>query len=113
MPRTIYLLTRDLMFRSKLAAVIGNAGATVTRDVAACDGAVVEIGAVQWEARLQELTSRNIPTVAFGPHVDADALRQARASGAIAVPNSQVETRLQAMLANPEKTHDPGSPGVV
>lgn len=101
MPKIIYLLTRDLVFRSKLAAVITNAGATVTRDAAACDGAVVEIGAAQWEARLQELTDRHVPTVAFGPHVDAAALRQARASGALAVPNSQVESQLQALLASP------------
>jgi hypothetical protein len=101
MPSSVYLLTRDLMFRSKLAAVVTNAGATVTRDAAACDAAVVEIGATQWEARLEELAHRQVPTVAFGPHVDAVALRQARAKGALAVPNSRVESQLQALLAGP------------
>jgi len=102
MTKTVYLLTRELMFRSKLAAVVAHAGATVTRDVAACDRAVVEIGAAQWEERLRDLTDRHVPTIAFGPHVDAEVLRRTRASGAIAVPNSQVEERLRALLAEPE-----------
>jgi hypothetical protein len=102
MRSSVYLLTRDLMFRSKLAAIVTHAGASVTRDLAACDRAVVEIGAAQWEERLRDLMDRHVPTIAFGPHVDAEALRQARASGAIAVPNSQVEERLRDLLAEPE-----------
>jgi len=111
MPKTIFLLTRDLMFRSKLAAVITNAGAIVGRDAAACDGAVVEIGAAQWEQRLQDLSQRHVATVAFGPHVDAVALRSARAYGAVAVANSQVEAQLRALLAGLQKETTPEHPG--
>jgi hypothetical protein len=36
--------------------------------------------------------------LAFGSHVDAAALRAARDAGAHAVPNSQLETELRALL---------------
>jgi hypothetical protein len=111
MAKRVYLLTRDLLFHSKLGTVVTAAGALVTRDAAACDGAVVEIGATDWEARLRDLMERHIPTVAFGPHVDAERLRLARASGAVAVPNSQVESRLRVLLAGPETETTPGNPG--
>jgi hypothetical protein len=36
--------------------------------------------------------------LAFGSHVDAEALRAARAGGARAVPNSEVERALRELL---------------
>ena len=98
MARTIFLLTRDLLFRSKLAGIAAAAGWEVTRDVATCELAVVELGATGWEDRLGDLAGRGVPTVAFGSHVETELLRRARAAGATALPNSQVEERLRAML---------------
>jgi hypothetical protein len=102
MSSAIYLLTRDLLFRSRLAGIAAGAGWEVTREATACERAVVELGAAGWEDRLRELTGRGVPTVAFGPHIDSELLRRARAMGATAVPNSQVEDRLRAMLEAPE-----------
>lgn len=107
MAKTVYLLTRDLLFRSKLAGIAAEAGWEVTRDASMCERAVVELGAVGWEERLKELTGRGVPTVAFGPHVDAEPLRRARATGASAVPNSQVEAALKAVLLTPDRHATP------
>ncbi len=108
MGSAIYLLTRDLLFRSKLAGIATGAGWKVTRDATTCERAVVELGATGWEDRLRELIGRGVPTVAFGPHVDAELLRRARTMGATVMPNSQVEERLRAMLASPEEQATPG-----
>jgi hypothetical protein len=94
----VYLLTRDLVFRGKLGAVAGQAGGRVTRDPADSDLAVVEIGSAGWEDRIRDLTAARVPVLAFGSHVAAEALRAARALGAEAIPNSQVEQRLAELL---------------
>jgi hypothetical protein len=96
--KRVYLLTRDLVFRGKLGAVAEQAGASLTRDPAGVDLAIVEIGAAGWEDRVGELRRNGIPVLAFGSHVAADLLRLARALGAEAVPNSQVEHRLTELL---------------
>jgi hypothetical protein len=96
--KRVYLLTRDLVFRGKLGAVTGQAGGNVTRDPAASDLAIVEIGAAGWEDRVRELRGGNVPVLAFGSHVAADLLRAARDLGAEAIPNSQVERRLAELL---------------
>src|SRR5262249_11471441 len=98
MSKNVFLLTRDLLFRSKLASVVSAGGGTVPRDPDACDLAVIELGSGGWEERLRALHGRGVPAVAFGPHVDAEALRRVRALGATAVPNSQVEHALRALL---------------
>lgn len=90
----VLLATRDLFFRSKLGAVVQAAGGEMTRDEAACDLAVIELGAVDAEPRIRGLVARGIPVLAFGSHVKADALRAAREAGATAVPNSEVERAL-------------------
>jgi len=86
------------MFRGKLRAVVEAAGATVTRDAAAADLLVVELESAGWEDRIREGTSRAIPVIAFGSHIDSQRLRAARELGAEAVPNSQIEARLGAQL---------------
>jgi hypothetical protein len=97
-PRHVFLLTRDLLFRGKLSAVCAAAGADVVRDEAACDLAVIELDAPAAADRLQGLVGRGVPVLAFGSHVNAEQLRGAREAGAEAVPNSQVEARLRALL---------------
>jgi hypothetical protein len=98
MARRVHLAARDLFFRSKLAAVIAAAGAESTRDAAACDVAVIELGAPDAEAQIRMLAGRGIPVLAFGSHVGADELRAARETGATAVPNSQVVEKLRELL---------------
>jgi hypothetical protein len=57
---------------------------------------VVEIDAQECEGRMRAAVTT--PVLAFGSHVHAELLRRARALGAEAVPNSQVEHRLAALL---------------
>jgi len=89
----VLVATRDLFFRAKLGAVVQAAGAETVRDESACDLAVIELGG-DAEPRIRALVARGIPVLAFGSHVNADALRAAREAGATAVPNSQVEQTL-------------------
>jgi hypothetical protein len=97
MPKRVLVECRDLFFRGKLQAVLGAAGADVARDDP-LDLAVVELGKPGVEERIRDLVRRGVPVLAFGSHVDADALRDARNLGARAVPNSEVETTLRALL---------------
>jgi hypothetical protein len=69
--KRVYLFTADLLFRSKLGAVVAAAGGEVTRDEAGCDLAVVDL---------------------------ADGARAARDAGARAVPNSEVAAALRNLL---------------
>jgi len=98
MAKRVYLATTDLVFRSKLGVAVGTAGAEVTRDEAVCDLAVIELGGPVATESIRALVARGTPVLAFGSHVNAEALREARAAGAEAVPNSQVEGRLRAIL---------------
>jgi len=97
-PRRVYVATRDLIFRSKLRAIVAAGGGEVTPDAARCDLAVVELDPASDLELLRPLTERGTPVLAFGPHVLADLLRRARELGAEAVPNSRVESRLRALL---------------
>ncbi len=107
MPRQVFLGTRDLLFRSKLARVVAATGAELTRDEVACDLAVLEIEPAGSMDRIAALVARGTPVLAYGSHVQADLLRAARDAGAAAVPNSQVEERLRELLG----TADGGLPG--
>ena len=95
MPRQIFIDTKDLMFRSKVRSIIASAGDHVTTDPAVCDLAVIELGDLE---TIRPFTERGTPVLAFTSHVQAELLRQARELGAEAVPNSQVELRLRALL---------------
>jgi hypothetical protein len=98
MAKRVLLATRDLLFRSKLSAVVAAAGAEVSRDEASCDLAVLELGGSGAPERIGELVRRGIPVLAYGAHVHVELLRAAREAGATAVPNSQVEERLRDLL---------------
>jgi hypothetical protein len=98
MAKRVYLLTRELLFRSKLEGVVTAGGAELTRDPRASELGVIEIEATGWEERILEFSGRGVPVLAFGSHVHAELLRRARALGAEAVANSQVEQRLTALL---------------
>ena len=98
MAKRVLLVTRDLLFRSKLGGVVAAAGAEVSRDEAACDLAVLELGGPGATDRIGELVRRGIPVLAYGSHVEVELLRAAREAGATAVPNSQVEAQLRDLL---------------
>ena len=104
MPRQVFLGTRDLLFRSKLARVVAATGAELTRDEVACDLAVLEIEQAGLTHRIATLAARGTPVLAYGSHVRADLLRAAREAGARAVPNSEVEEKLRELLG----AADPG-----
>jgi hypothetical protein len=88
---------RDLFFRGKIQAVLGASGGAIAREDP-IDLAVLELGKPGVDERIRDLVRRGIPVLAFGSHVDAEALRTARNAGARAVPNSEVESTLRALL---------------
>jgi hypothetical protein len=88
---------RDLFFRGKLQELIRAAGAEPARDDPV-DLAVIELGRPNVADQVRDLVRRGVPVLAFGSHVDAAALRAARDLGARAVPNSEVEHSLRALL---------------
>jgi hypothetical protein len=97
MAKRVCIESRDLFFRAKLEAVVRARGAELTR-AEPCDVVVIELGKPGVEERIRDLVRRRIAVLAFGSHVDADVLRAARKDGARAVPNSEVETALRALL---------------
>ena len=99
MSKRVLVVARDLLFRAKLRGVVTTAGAAVSSGDDDCDLAVVEIEAPLWQERVRALVARGVPVLAFGSHVHADLLRQARDAGATAVPNSQVAEALAGLLA--------------
>jgi hypothetical protein len=94
----VFLATRDLVFRGKLRGVVSAAGAAVSRDATTADVLVVELESTGWEDHIRDGVGRGVPVIAFGSHVEPERLRAARALGAEAVPNSQIEARLGAQL---------------
>ena len=97
MAKRVLVECRDLFFRGKLQALLGAQGAELVRDDP-LDLAILELGTPGVGDRIRDLVRRGIPVLAFGSHVDAEALRTARNAGARAVPNSEVETVLRALL---------------
>jgi hypothetical protein len=98
MPKRVLLVTKDLVFRSKLGAVVAAAEGVVVKDAAECDLAVVDLeipGAVD---RIRGFVTSGTPVLAYGSHVLVDLLRTAREAGATAVPNSEIEHRLRVLL---------------
>lgn len=98
MSKRVLLATRDLVFRSKLGAVVTAAGAATAREAAACDLAVLDVELPDVTTRIRDLVARGVPVLAYGSHVRADLLRAARDAGATAVPNSQVEEQLRRVI---------------
>lgn len=98
--KRVFVVTTDLLFRSKLDAVIQGCGAEVVKDPFSSDVAVVAVEAPGAVDRIRGLVARGTPVLAFGPHVRPDMLKAARDAGAAAVPNSEVERRLRALLTS-------------
>ena len=98
----VLLVTRDLVFRSKLGTVLQEGGSEKARDEGSSDLVVVDVEAPGAVERIRGLVLRGVAVLAYGPHVRADLLRAARDAGATAVPNSQVEDALRQAIF-----HDP------
>jgi hypothetical protein len=98
MPKRVLLATKDLLFRSKLGAAVAAAGGEVVKDPAGCDLAVVDIEIPSAVDRIRGFITSGTPVLAYGSHVLVALLRGAREAGATAVPNSEVERRLLALL---------------
>ena len=98
MAKRVFLAARDLVFRSKLAAVVDGAGAVVGRDPAECELAVVDVELPGAADRIRSFIEQGMTVLAYGAHVRPELLRAAREAGATAVPNSQVQERFAGLL---------------
>ncbi len=99
MAKRVFLATRNLMFRAKLGSAVAAAGGEVTRDEAACDLIVLELADAAAAGRVAELVRRGMTVLAYGSHIQPEVLRAARAAGATAVPNSEVERHLRELVS--------------
>jgi hypothetical protein len=98
MGKRVFLAAQDLLLRAKLGGAVARAGGEIVKDSAACQLAVVAIEVPGAVDRIRGLVENGTPVLAYGSHVRADLLRAARDAGATAVPNSEVERRLVALL---------------
>ncbi|MGA7800693.1 MAG: hypothetical protein WCC36_07755 [Gammaproteobacteria bacterium] len=99
----LLLWTDDLMTRTRLASRWQAAGAELLRrdgdDIP--DLVVLDLTAADALSHLAQIQVRwpHAEVVAFGPHVDADVFRQAKAAGATTlVPRGKVLERVLARL---------------
>lgn len=99
MTTRVLLECGDLFFRGKLQEVVRGAGAEPVREEP-CELAVIDLARTDAPQRIANLVARAIPVLAFGSHINAAALRAARDLGARAVPNSEVENSLRALLGS-------------
>ena len=65
-----------------------------------CELVVIDLARTDAPQRITYFVAHAIPVLAFGSHIDAAALRAARDLGARAVPNSEVENSLRALLGS-------------
>ena len=97
MGKRVLVECRDLFFRGKLQEVVRSGGGEPVREEP-FELAVIDLAKTDAPQRITDLVTRGVPVLAFGSHVDAAALRAARDLGARAVPNSEIETALRALL---------------
>ncbi|MGH8935151.1 MAG: hypothetical protein ACRDXD_02600, partial [Acidimicrobiia bacterium] len=100
--KTVAILTRNLLDRSRIEEAVAAAG---FRPVAWGESvapalALVDLAHPQAEPVIEELAGAGVPTVAFGPHVDEEALARAAALGAgRSLPRSRFFRSLPQLLA--------------
>jgi len=97
----VHIVGNDLLVRARLRDAIGAAGATVSRNGAACDVAVLPAEMPGALERIRAFVVAGVVVLAYAPHVRADLLRAARDAGATAVPNSELERGLAGLLTSP------------
>lgn len=94
-PRVL-VRTRDLFFRASVEAGVARAGGVPVAS-GDCEGAVLE-SAVTASEEVEHLVASGTEVLVFAPHVESETLRAFRASGAKAVPNSQLEGAVADLL---------------
>ncbi|HEX8219186.1 MAG TPA: hypothetical protein VF914_08230 [Chloroflexia bacterium] len=101
------LYCTDLMFAVQLQNMARKTGYRVgnARPGAPLPGAdvmVVDLGSRgDWEAAIREMAGRGVPVIAFGPHMDAEGRKRAKAAGATRVlANSNLTRDLPRLLTN-------------
>ena len=84
----VLLFCTDLMFGVELQSMSRKAGlrpVTLRPGIALPEGniLIVDLRARgDWETMIRAAVARNLPVVAFGPHVDAEGRQKAKAAGA-------------------------------
>jgi hypothetical protein len=101
------LFCTDLMFAVQLQNMARKTGYRVAnaRPGAPLPGAdvlVVDLGSRgDWEPAIREVAGRGVPVIAFGPHMDAEGRKRAKAAGATRVlANSNLTRDLPKILAD-------------
>ena len=91
----VAILTKDLMDKTRIEAVVRAAGGRVT-DLEIADVVFVDLRTVP----PREITAHAemATVVAYGAHVDGDVLAAAAAAGALALPRSRFFARLPELL---------------
>jgi hypothetical protein len=97
----VVILSGNLLDRSRIEEAVVAAG---FRPVAGSESgppalALVDLAHPQAEPFIEELAGAGVPTVAFGPHVDEEALDRASALGARSLPRSRFFRNLPELLA--------------
>lgn len=102
---TVLIFCPDVMFASRVQNLARHAGVRTEmvrpgRPVGKGDLLVASFGSGEgWGQAIREATAAGIPTIAFGPHIDAESRRAARAAGAYrAVNNGNLERALLPVL---------------
>ncbi len=101
------LYCTDLMFGVQLQNMARKTGYDFTNArpgvrLAEANVMLVDLGARgDWEAAIREVSGRGVPVIAFGPHMDVDARKRARAAGATRVlANSNLARDLPRILVD-------------
>jgi hypothetical protein len=102
---TALLYCTDLMFAVQLQNMARKTGykfanARPNAPLADADVMVVDLGARgDWEAAVREVSARGVPVIAFGPHMDGEGRKRAKAAGATRVlANSNLARDLPRIL---------------
>jgi hypothetical protein len=106
--KRVAVLVPNLFLRAPIDMAIAGAGAvpvTLTGPddpaVAECAAVVADLGALGDDpGSVARLVRRGAPVLAFGPHVEADALAAARRDGAMVLPRGAFLARLPELLAD-------------
>ena len=103
--QTILIFCPDLMTASRVQTIARHSGvrSAMLRPGQAADHGSLLVASYGtgdgWEQAIREATQAGIPAVAFGPHVDADSRRAAKAAGAFRVlTNSNLDRALPPIL---------------
>lgn len=101
------LYCTDLMFGVQLQNMARKTGYRFTNarpgaPLAEADVMVVDLGSRgDWEGAIREASARGVPVIAFGPHMDAEGRKRAKAAGANRVlANSNLARDLPRILTD-------------